>query len=186
MATALALFNFISSPVLSPVPFHTEWVASSRVTRNLLGAKLLPRIRRSKETKCHDHSSIIPGNFNLADFLQGDWILNKNISYSKLYQDVSGSDGDAIFEGRASFVPVQPPCADTEPHHLWYKEQGSVTMAGRSTVRCSHSRSEFPWVSLFQLRAKHAWPRRTRTACSTLSCATATVTSSLSTTRRQL
>jgi hypothetical protein len=133
MASALTLFSFISSPLLAPVSFHSDCVSS---TGKALFPKLFPRARRSTNAKGHQLAFIqVKDEFNLANFLQGDWILHKNISYSKLYQDMLGSEGDARFEGQASFVSVKPPRTASEPHHLWYKEHGSVTMAGRSTVR---------------------------------------------------
>ena len=141
MASALALLNFISSPMLTPVAFHPDYGPS---TRKAFSPKLIPSVGHSKYAKCHLSATKLDNKFNLADFLQGDWILHKNISYSKLYQDVSGSEGEAIFEGQASFVSVKPPRTAAEPHHLWYKEHGSVTMAGRATVRCFLLHPEFP------------------------------------------
>ena len=140
MASTLALLNFISYPLMKTVAFHSHSLSSAR--RQLL-PDLLPSARRSKHAKCHQ-SDFIQGEFNLAGFLQGDWILHKNISYSKLYQDLSGNEGDASFEGQASFVSVKPPLTASDPHHFWYKEHGLVTMDGRSTVRCLLSPSELP------------------------------------------
>ena len=73
-------------------------------------------------------------NFDLGTFLQGEWQLRKKITYSKLFHELSGSDGLGMFEGTAQFLPVRTSTFKNDPHELWYKEDGLLKMGNLATV----------------------------------------------------
>ena len=83
----------------------------------------------SAQSKSHHHDQV---NFNLAEFLEGDWQLEKSISYSKLFHELSKSEGTGAFSGTARFVLVRPPIGGV--NELWYKEEGQLKMGNLLTV----------------------------------------------------